>query len=301
MRAALALIAALAGPAMAADAPTLADLQDQLDQVGRELQSLRAEMVASGHRGFVAAGGDSAIDRMDAMQAQITRLTNQTEMLANRIAQTTAASAARMDEISFRLCEMDPACDLGALMTGQDAPARGDQMPAPLPGPATAPAPGTGGAETGTNTSASAAETALFEAAKGSLGRGQFMQAADQFGALAQAHAGGALTAHALFLRGRALEQAGHPQDAAQAWLAGFAAAPDGPFAPDALLGLARVAGQMGHDDSACLYLLELPARFPASPQAAEADALMAAQGCLASDAGGTEAEADADLTLGDG
>ena len=68
MRLAYALIIACASPAAAAE-PTLADLRTDLSTLKSGLQSLRGELLASGVAGFTAAGGDSAIDRMNAMEA----------------------------------------------------------------------------------------------------------------------------------------------------------------------------------------------------------------------------------------
>ena len=62
----------------AAQPRTLADLRADLTSLGAELKSLRAELNASGAAGFQAAGGDSAIDRMNAMEREIARLTGET-------------------------------------------------------------------------------------------------------------------------------------------------------------------------------------------------------------------------------
>ena len=113
----LAVLLALPLAARADQDPTLADLRAELSQVRAELQSLRAQLVASGAAGFRAAGGDSAIDRMNAMETRLARLTDRTEQVQNRINGVLAESKRRMDDLEFRLCEMDETCDLSALMT----------------------------------------------------------------------------------------------------------------------------------------------------------------------------------------
>ena len=90
----------------------------------------------------------------------------------------------------------------------------------------------------------------------------------------------------ALFLRGQALDLAGQPRDAAAAWLEGFAADPDGARAGESLLGIARVIEAQGDATAACLYLAEIPARFPGSPQAVEAEGHVTRLGCGVSDLG---------------
>ena len=267
---------ALATPAMAQqaapDTATLADLRAQLRGLSTELQQLRAQLNASGAAGFQAAGGDTAIDRMNAMEAQIARLTGQTEELQNRIARLTSDGTRRINDIEFRLCEIDPGCDLGAVMNQPELGSLGAPGMAPaIPRP---PAQQTGAAP------ASASEQADFDRAQEVLGQGDFRRAADLFAAFAQAHAGGPLTAEALFLRGTALDGAGDAQGAGAAWLESFAASPDGPRAGDSLLGLARVIAGQGDPLAACLYLAEVPARFPGTAHEAEAEARMAALDC---------------------
>ena len=282
--AAAVLAVTMAMPAPAQE-PTLADLRAELTALRGELQSLRSELVASGAAGFQAVGGDAAIDRMNAMEQRLARLTDQTEQLQNRIGRIVVDGSRRIADIEFRLCEMDESCDLSAL-TMQDLGRSGS--PVPNLGPATPPG--------NRDKLADAGEQADFDAATHAMSSGDFRRAADMFGAVAEAHAGGALTAEALFLRGAALDSAGDPKGAAAAWLEGFAADPDGPRAAESLLGIARVIEEDGDATAACLYLAEIPARFPGTPPAAEAETRLSRLACSSNDltgAAGIEAEAD--------
>lgn len=261
-------------PAAAQDAKTLADLRAELNQLSADLQGLRRELVASGPTGFAAAGGDSAIDRMNAMEARLTQLTGQTEELQNRINRVVRDGTNRIGDIEFRLCEMEEGCDLGALTTpdlgsqsGGSALPGNDQQ-----GAATPPAHKV--------TAATAEEKAEFDRAQEVLGQGDFRRAADLFASLAKAHTGGPLTAEALYLRGASLDAAGDAAPAAAAWLESFAADPKGKRAPESLLGLARVMGDLGHAEESCLFLAELTRRFPATPAASEANRRTQAAGC---------------------
>ncbi len=272
-------------PAVAQDkAQSLADIRAELNQLTADLQSLRAQLVASGPAGFAAAGGDSAIDRMNAMEARLAELTGQTEQLQNRIDRVVKDGTTRIGDIEFRLCEMEEGCDLGSLTT----PTLGEQGgSSPMPGsdqqgalaPAT-PKPQAGAAMT-------AAEKADFDRAQGVLGQGDFRRAADLFAAIAQTHAGSPLTAQALFLRGAALDAAGDLDGAGIAWLESFAASPNGPQAADALLGLSRAMSAKAGPQEACFYLQEITSRFPGSPQAAEADKRLGTLDCGALSDGG--------------
>ncbi|MDM7255704.1 MAG: tetratricopeptide repeat protein [Paracoccus sp. (in: a-proteobacteria)] len=268
------LAALMALPAAAQDAKTLADLRAELSQLSADLQGLRRELVASGPAGFAAAGGDSAIDRMNAMEARLTQLTGQTEELQNRINRVVRDGTNRIGDIEFRLCEMEEGCDLGALTTpdlgsqgGGSALPGNDQQGAATP-------------PSHKSTAATAEEKAEFDRAQEVLGQGDFRRAAELFAALAKTHTSGPLTAEALYLRGAALDAAGETAPAAAAWLESFAADPRGERAPESLLGLARLMGDLSHAEESCLFLAELTRRFPGTDSAAEADRRMQAAAC---------------------
>lgn len=277
--AAVLVFAALLAMPLAAQQPSLADLKSDLSTLRDDLQLLRDELVASGAAGFEAAGGDTAIDRMNAMESQLTRLTDRIEQLQNRINRIVEDGTRRIGDIEFRLCEMDETCDLGALTT----PELGGLASGGGAVPQLAPMPPAGASR---DIATTAAEQADFDRASEALAGGDFARAAEMFGAVAEIHAGGPLTAEALYLRGAALDSSGDPKGAASAWLEGFAAAPDGPRAAESLLGIARVIAADGDAMAACLYLAEIPARFPGSEPAAEADRRMTVLGCGSADLG---------------
>jgi tol-pal system protein YbgF len=299
-------LALAAVPAAAQDAQTLADIRAELNQLSADLQGLRGQLVASGPAGFAAAGGDSAIDRMNTMEARLAQLTGQTEQLQNRVDRIVRDGTTRIGDIEFRLCEMEEGCDLGSLTTPTLGEQGGGSAPLPSSNQQGALAP----AKTPTAGAATAAEKADFDRAREVLGQGDFRRAADLFAAVAKTHAGGPLTAEALFLRGAALDSAGDLQGAGLAWLDSFAANPDGQSAPAALLGLSRAMSAKGGPTEGCYYLQEITSRFPSAPEAAEADKRMTATGCDAligaasggvteGAVGGMDPEAAADLADG--
>lgn len=270
----LALSVAIAPPVLAQE-PTLADLRGDLADLRGELQSLRSQLMASGAGGYQAAGGDHAIDRMNAMERQLTQLTDRVEQLQNRVQRVVVDGTRRIDDIEFRLCEMDETCDLAALTTPDlGGLGSGGNMSAQV-GPAQS---GIGSAPKDKATTN--AEQSDFDQARAAMNNGDFALAAELFGAVAENHAGGPLTAEALFLRGAALDSMGNASGAAAAWLEGFAASPDGPRAAESLLGLARVIASDGDPTAACLYLAEIPARFPGSDSSAEAERRMTVLDC---------------------
>lgn len=256
---------------------TLGQMRGTLADLRTELQQLRGELVASGAAGFQAVGGAAAIDRMNAMEARLMQLTDQAEQLQNRISRITTDTERRLADLEFRLCEMDETCDLSALTVPSGM---GSQAPELAPSP---PAASTTEHD---ETVTTASEQADFDQARAMLDAGENLTAAEMFGAVAETHAGGPLTAEALYLRGVALDRAGDPRAAATAWLEGFAANPDGARAGESLLGIAQVIEEQGEATAACLYLAEIPARFPGSPAAAEAEARLTRLACGSSDLG---------------
>ncbi|WBU60329.1 tetratricopeptide repeat protein [Paracoccus albus] len=273
-----------ASPAVAPE--TLAEMQAALRAVASDLQTLRAELLASGATGFEAAGGDSAIDRMNAMEAQIARLTDQTEQLSNRIKRVVADGTNRIGDIEFRLCEMDPNCDLGALMTAELGRQGGGAMPADISGVVERPSdisaqtlPPMEDPVAGT-APPTEEEAREFASARRAVEAGEWQKAIEELDHLTGSHAGGPLTAEALYLKGIALEANGQVEPAAEAWLTTFAAAPDGPRAAASLLALSRAMIALNTPADACPHLAELARRFPNSPEAADAASLSADSAC---------------------
>lgn len=272
-------LALLGFSASAQDKQTLADIRTELRQVTADLLSLRGQLNASGQAGYAAAGGDSAIDRMDTMEARLQQLTGQTEELQNRIDRIVRDGTTRIGDIEFRLCEMEEGCDLGSLNTPPlGSQSGGGALPSSnqsgmLNGGASRPATPSAGAAT-------TAEKADFDRARGVLGQGDFRTAADLFAAVAKTHAGGPLTAEALFLRGAALDSAGDLPAAGAAWLESFAADPNSPQAPDVLLGLSRAVAASSDAKNGCPFLFEILVRFPDAVQAGEAQKRIAATQC---------------------
>lgn len=272
-RALLLSLALLTGPAFGQDTQTLADIQAELASLSAELQGLRQELVASGAQGIQAAGGASALERMDTMEAALSQLTSRTEALENRLNRVVSDGTNRVGDLEFRLCEVTPGCDIATI--GQASPLGGAAAPAD---PVTAPAPNATPAPAGASLAMN--EQADFDRAKEVLGQGDFRGAADLFKTFAEAYPGGPLTGEAMYLRGDALKQAGDVPGAARAWLDAFSAEPEGPRAADSLLGLGTSLGTLGQTIEACATLSEVPLRFPTAPAAGQAQSAMQGLGC---------------------
>ena len=278
MRWLFALTLLLPLPALAQDAQSLADVKAELAQLAAQFLTLKQELVSSGAAANGSAGGD-ALQRLDAIEAALTKLTAKTEQVEFKLNAVVNDGTNRIGDIEFRLCELTKGCDpstlpvtpnLGALASGAAA------TPDPaLSGTATPPAPAaTDGVELALN------EKADFDRAKALLDSGDFLGAADLFKTYAQAYPGGPLVPQADMYRGDALTTAGDTTGAARAYLDAFSASQTGPLAGQSLIKLGQALGKLGQGPEACVTLAEVGKRFPSTPDEALAKAAMVAQGC---------------------
>ncbi|MDP2063682.1 MAG: tol-pal system protein YbgF [Phaeovulum sp.] len=268
----LAVCLALASPALAqGNAQSLASIRAELGALATALEGLRAELIGGGGAGLVAAGGVGALARMDAIEAALVRLTAQSEALENRINRVVADGTNRLGDLEFRLCELEPGCDISKVGA------------TPLLGGGAVAANGGGASGAGVTGSAPAlamSEQADFDRAKAALDAGEYARAAELFAVFNTTYTGGPLTADAQFYRGQALQAAGDVAGAARAWLEGFAGAPDGPRAPESLLMLGRALADLQQVPEACAMLTEVGLRFPGAAAATEAGAMMRTLNC---------------------
>ncbi|MEM8848968.1 MAG: tol-pal system protein YbgF [Pseudomonadota bacterium] len=272
MRWALLLSVALAAPTWAQDEDTLADIRQQLSVLQVEMQRLQGELNTSGAPGVTVAGG-TVLERVDAIEAELRRLTQATERMQFRIESVARDGGNRIEDLRFQLCELTENCDLGAL-----------PEPGPLGGETEGPAP-TGTAAAPTTPEESGPQLAIgeqveFDAARRALDEGRNGDAAQLFLQFVTTYPTGPLTGRAQMLRGQALAADGQPAEAARAYLEAFSGAPEGPDAPEALLGLGQALGALGQTNEACLTLDEVSIRFPQAPAAGQAQSARAGLGC---------------------
>ena len=128
---ALALLLAPAG-AGAQQAGTLADIRQELAVLFVELQKLKRELSTTGGAAQPADSGP-LLDRVNAIEGQVQRLTAKTEELEFRIDRVVRDGTNRVGDLEFRLCELEPGCDIAGLEPGDTlggvAPQTGGDTP----------------------------------------------------------------------------------------------------------------------------------------------------------------------------
>ena len=258
-------------PALAQDkAQTLADIKAELSVLMADFNALKAELVQTGAASSGAAGGD-ALQRLDAIEAELSQLTAKTEQVELKLTRVVNDGTNRIGDIEFRLCEATEGCDIATIGTTE-----------PLGGATTTAAAAAPVTQTPTATAPEMAmsEQADFDRAKGVLASGDFRAAADQFATFAQSYPGSPLTQEAHFQRGEALTQLGDTANASRAYLEAYSGKPDGSFAAESLLKLGQGLGALGQVPDACLTLAEVGNRFPGTIHATNAQVAMTGLGC---------------------
>lgn len=282
MRWFLVLLLFLGGPAAAQDRDqTLADIRQDLTVLFVEMQKLKRELSTTGGSG-VTLEGTGIIDRVNAMEAEIQRLTARTEELTNRVDSVVRDGTNRVGDLEFRLCELEPNCNIASL--GDTPTLGGGAMPqtaAPAPAAPSAPAgTGTGIAAATGGVELAVAEREDFERAKAAYDEGNWQTAADRLEAFTNTYQGGPLSGLAHLLRGEALQNLGRTSSAAKAYLESYSGTPNGQTSPTALLKLGLALDGLGQTTEACITLGEVTTRFPSSDASVEAQAARASLGC---------------------
>ncbi|WP_299688333.1 tol-pal system protein YbgF [uncultured Tateyamaria sp.] len=266
----LVIAAALALPGtgvLAQDAETLADIRQEMTVLFVEVQRLRRELSTTGGASSNLAGA-GALDRLNAIEAELQRLTSKTEELEFRINRVVTDGTNRIGDLEFRLCELETGCDIGAL--GDTPSLGGGDAPTP---PAIAPAPQP-------ETQLAEQERADFERAQEALASGDFRAAADQFETFNATYPGSPLSVEAELRKGEALEGLGDVRQGARAYLSAFSLDQQGQHAPEALYRLGAALGRLGQTQEACVTLAEVGVRFPAAASVTDAQSAMQNFGC---------------------
>ncbi len=247
---------------------TLADIRQELSVLYVDIQRLKRELSTTGAP-LAGGTGGPVLARVDAIEAQMQRLTAKTEQLEHRINRIVSDGSNRIGDLEFRLCELESDCDIGQL--GETTTLGGDIGVTPV---AVSPRPDT------TSPELAVGEQADFDRATAALDEGRNADAVSILENLIASYPGSPLTARAHLRRGDALDSLGEETASARAYLDAFSAAPNGAEAPEALYKLGRALGRLGQMSEACVTLTEVGTRFPGADAVADAEAERARLGC---------------------
>lgn len=104
--AALALLL-MSGSAIAQDrAQSLADIKAELAALNAEFTGLKQELITTGAIQNGAAGGN-ALQRLDSIEAALTRLTAQTEQVELKVNRVVTDGTNRLGDLEFRVTELE--------------------------------------------------------------------------------------------------------------------------------------------------------------------------------------------------
>ena len=274
------LVAALITPiwAQAQDEQTLADIRQELEFVYAEIVNLKRELSTTGTATQTANNGP-ALQRIDALEAEVRRITGSIEQKQNWIERIVVDGTNRVGDLEFRLCELEAGCDIGGL--DRTAPLGGKtpdrQVAATNTQVATNQTNGTSQTDTA---GATESERATFQRAMAAFEAQDFTSAASQFDTLVLNFPGGPLTGEAHYWKGASLAGQNDWGGAARSFLESFSGSPQGTKAPDALFHLGISLRELGQTEEACLMLSEVPIRYPSAAILGEAAAERSALGC---------------------
>ena len=257
--------------ALAQDSETLADIRQQLSVLYVELQSLKRELSTTGSPEGVNTSG-TTLQRIDAIETELQRLTGRTERLEQRIDRVVQDGTNRVGDLEFRLVELEGG-DVSNL--GETTTLGGDVATLVTPAvPSLADGAGDVGSELAVG------ERADFDRALAALEAGDSQSAADQFDAFLETYPGSPLEAEAHLRRGQAFEALDRMTVAARSYLDSYSLYPQSAVADQALYNLGRALGALDKVSEACVTLGEVETRHPGSAMIGSAQAEMQALGC---------------------
>ncbi len=248
---------------------TLADIRQELEFVYGEILALRRELSTTGETGLQGGSTGPALQRIDALEQEVRRLTGAVEQQRFHVEQVVKDGTNRVGDLEFRLCELEENCD--PLVLDRTAPLGGMVVPKTFATQTTTTV------ESGNQT---ATEQANFNQAFAAYEIGDYASAATLFESFALAFPGGPLTGEAYYWRGESLAGISDWSSAALSFLESFSGSPAGTKAPEALYRLGISLSELGQEEEACLMLSEVPVRYPAAEIVEEANAEYAVLGC---------------------
>jgi tol-pal system protein YbgF len=237
-------------------AQTLADIRQDLNVLYVDMQRLKRELSTTQAANSAASNG-SVLDRLNALEEQVQRLTSSTEELDYRINRIVTDGTNRIGDLEFRLVELEGG-DISKL--GETTTLGGDIDTRPV-----APAPENVGPELAIG------EKVDFDNASRAFEDGRYQESTDMLARFTQTYPDSPLMAQALLIRGKAYEELKDHKSGARSYLEGFSTYPVSEVAPETLYRLGDALGKLGQTDAGCQTLTQVEIRFPGNEFVAKA------------------------------
>ena len=244
---------------------TLADIRQDLSYLFVEVKRLKRQLSTT-HPPSRIFAGQSVVERVDAIEAELQRLTGATENLEFLVSRIVADGTNRIGDLEFRLVELEG----GDLSSLEETTTLGgfieDRKPEVLPS---------------NNIELSVGEEADFELAQAALEEKRYEDAAEMFSRFGTTYPTSPLVGKAYLLRGKALEATQDYKASARAYLESFSNYPNADVAPEALTLLGKALVSAGKLEAGCQTLSLVEIRFPDSSFAIDAQEEIQTLECL--------------------
>ena len=250
------------GPVFAQDKDqSLADIRQDLGVLYIEIQKLKRELsttqLPSGLR-----SGDSVLERVNAIELELQRLTGATEQLDHRLKRVVEDGTNRIGDLEFRLIELEGGdiSNLADTTTLGGEPELQEQT-VPIEAPP----------------ELAVGEEADFDLAQSAFDAENYVEAAEMLNRFRQTYPDSPLIAEAHLLRGKAFEAVEDYKASARAYLESYNTLKS----PDALQRLSNSLISLGQMETGCQMLSQVELLFPGTSYAAAAQSEMQRLQCF--------------------
>ena len=240
---------------------SLADIRQDLGVLYIEIQKLKRELSTTQLPSGLQSG-DSVLERVNAIELELQRLTGATEQLDHRLKRVVEDGTNRIGDLEFRLIELEGG-DISNLADtttlGGDAELREQTVPIEAP------------------PELAVGEEADFDLAQSAFDAENYVEAAEMLSRFSQTYPDSPLIAEAYLLRGKAFEAVEDYKASARAYLESYNTLKS----PDALQRLSNSLISLGQMETGCQMLSQVELLFPGTSYAAAAQSEMQRLQCF--------------------
>lgn len=240
---------------------SLADIRQDLGVLYIEIQKLKRELSTTQLPSGLQSG-DSVLERVNAIELELQRLTGATEQLDHRLKRVVEDGTNRIGDLEFRLIELEGGdiSNLADTTTLGGEPELQEQT-VPIEAPP----------------ELAVGEEADFDLAQSAFDAENYVEAAEMLSRFSQTYPDSPLISEAHLLRGKAFEAVEDYKASARAYLESYNTLKS----PDALQRLSNSLISLGQMETGCQMLSQVELLFPGTSQAAAAQSEMQRLQCF--------------------